>query len=323
MIGSDDTMSITNKIKAYITLLRPPIMFMDITLPAAAAILAAYFATGALPELLPLVLATIGGFFAITSAYTFNDVVDIDIDTINLPDRPLPAHDISKRSAFLYALLLGLLSTACAVYLNLEAFAILIIATSVITLYTVVLKRKTPFSFISVGIAYGLVPVGIWLAIDPAGVLMPAISPYVLPLSGLLFGLMICMTDWGFTLAGVCRDVEGDRAKGAPTLPVTYGIPLTSKFILVIWVVGVLLSLAIGYAAGLGPVYFLIALASGIWMLGRCVRFIKKPEPELGGKLFVEGSNYRGVMFSAMIIDVLLLIYAGGYMSLTSLIFGA
>jgi len=297
-------------------------MFMDITLPAAAAILAAYFATGALPELLPFVLATIGGFCAITSAYTFNDVVDIDIDTINLPDRPLPSHDISKRSAFFYALLLGLISTACAVYLNLEAFVILIIATSVITLYTVVLKRKTPFSFISVGIAYGLVPVGIWLAIDPAGFLMPAASPYLLPLSGLLFGLMICMTDWGFTLAGVCRDVEGDRAKGAPTLPVTYGIPLTSKFILAIWVVGVLLSLAIGYAAGLGPVYFLIALVSGIWMLWRCVRFIKAPEPELGGKLFVEGSNYRGVMFSAMIIDVLLLIYAGGYMSLTNLIFG-
>ncbi|MCL2863590.1 MAG: UbiA family prenyltransferase [Methanimicrococcus sp.] len=316
-------MSITSKIKAYISLLRPPIMFMDITLPAAAAILAAYVAMGGLPEYLPFVLATIGGFCAITSAYTFNDVVDIDIDTINLPDRPLPSQEISKRSAFLYALLLGLISAACAVYLNLEAFVILIAATTVITLYTVVLKRKTPFSFISVGIAYGLVPVGIWLAIDPAGVLLPSVSPYLLPLSGLLFGLMICMTDWGFTLAGVCRDVEGDRAKGAPTMPVTYGIPLTAKFIAVIWVIGVILSLAIGCAAGLGPVYFLIALASGLWMLWRCARFIKAPEPELGGKLFVEGSNYRGVIFSAMILDVLLLIYMGGYSGLASLIFGA
>ena len=316
-------MSITSKIKAYITLLRPPIMFMDITLPAAAAILAAYFSTGALPGLLPFILATIGGFCAITSAYTFNDVIDIDIDTINLPNRPLPSHEISKRSAFLYAFFLGLISAACAVSLNLEAFVILIAATAVITLYTVILKRKTPFSFISVGIAYGLVPAGIWLAIDPAGVLMPAVSPYLLPLSGLLFGLMICMTDWGFTLAGVCRDVEGDREKGAPTLPVTYGIPITSKFILAIWTIGVLLSLAIGYAAGLGPVYFLIALASGIWMLWRCVRFIKTPKPELGGKLFVEGSNYRGVMFSAMIVDVFLLIYGSGYTDLMSLIFGA
>jgi len=314
-----DTLSLTNKIKAYITLLRPPIMFMDITLPAATVILASYFATGALPELLPFVLATIGGFCAITSAYTFNDVFDVDIDAINLPNRPLPSHEISQRSAFFYAVFLGLISAACALYLSLEAFVILIIATAVISLYTVLLKRKTPFSFVSVGIAYGLVPVGIWLAIDPSGILMPAVSPYLLPLPGLLFGLMICMTDWGFTLAGVCRDVEGDRAKGAPTFPVTYGIPKTAKFILVIWVIGVLLSLAIGFTANLGPIYYIIASASGIWMLWRCTLFIKKPEPELGGKLFVEGSNYRGVMFTALIIDVFLLIYVNGYTGLAGL----
>lgn len=300
-------------------MLRPPIMFMDITLPASAAILAAYFATGALPEFLPLVLATIGGFFAITSSYTFNDVVDVDIDLINLPSRPLPSGEVSRVSAFIYATLLALVAVAVSLYLNPEAFVVLLIALGVITLYSVYFKRKTPFSFIPVGIAYGLVPVGIWLAIDPAGVLLPSVSPYFLPVPGILFGLMICMTDWGFTLAGVCRDVEGDRAKGAPTLPVTYGIPFTSKFILVIWIIGILLSLAIGFTAGLGPVYFLLALASGVWMLLRCIRFIKNPEPALGGKLFVEGSNYRGVMFSAMIIDVILLIYANGYFSLAGL----
>ncbi|WNY28963.1 Protoheme IX farnesyltransferase [Methanimicrococcus stummii] len=297
-------------------------MFMDITLPAAAAILAAYFATGALPEFLPFVLATIGGFCAITSAYTFNDVIDIDIDAINLPNRPLPSQEVTQRSAFFYALLLGLISAACALYLNPEAFAVLIIATAVITLYTVYFKRHTPFSFIPVGIAYGLVPIGIWLAMDPAGILMPSLSPYFLPIPGILFGLMICMTDWGFTLAGVCRDVEGDRAKGAPTLPVTYGIPMTSKFILAIWIIGVLISLAIGYTANLGPIYFIVASVSGIWMIWRCIHFIKNPEPELGGKLFVEGSNYRGVMFSAMIIDVILLIYVNGYGGLVSMIFG-
>ena len=298
-------------------------MFMDITLPAAAAILAAYFAMGALPEFLPFVLVTIGGFCAITSAYVFNDVVDIDIDAINMPDRPLPSNEVTKKSAFIYALSLGLISALCALYLNLEAFAVLIVATLVISLYTLVFKRTTPFSFVSVGIAYGLVPIGIWFAIDPAGILMPSVSPYMIPLTGILFGLMICMTDWGFTLAGVCRDVEGDRAKGAPTFPVKYGIPLTAKFILAIWAIGVLLSLAIGYAANLGPLYFVIALISGIWMLWRCTLFIKDPKPELGGKLFVEGSNYRGVMFSAMIIDVVLLIYVSGYSGLTNMILGA
>ena len=301
-------------------MLRPPIMFMDLTLPAATVILASYFSTGGLPSLWIFLLATLGGFFAITSSYVFNDLVDVDIDSINLPFRPLPSGDVTSLEAFIYATILALVAVFISFYLNPESFVVLLIALGVITLYSVFFKRKTPFSFVSVGIAYGLVPVGIWLAVDPAGILTNAVSPYLLPLSGLLFGLMICMTDWGFTLAGVSRDVEGDRAKGAPTLPVTYGIPATSKFILVIWIMGVLFSLAIGYTAHLGPIYFIFALLSGFWMIGRCIRFIKNPEPELGGKLFVEGSNYRGVMFSAMMIDVILLIFIDGYPSLTGLL---
>ena len=300
-------------------MLRPPIMFMDLTLPAATIILASYFATGGLPNIWLFLLATLGGFVAITSSYVFNDLVDVDIDSINLPYRPLPSGNVSWLEAFIYATVLALIAVVISFILNPESFVVLLIALGVITLYSVFFKRTTPFSFVFVGIAYGLVPIGIWLAFDPAGVLTPAVSNWLLPLPGLLFGLMICMTDWGFTLAGVCRDVEGDREKGAPTLPVTYGIPVTSKFILVIWIMGLLFSLAIGYTANLGPIYFIIALLSGFWMIGRCIRFIKNPEPELGGKLFVEGSNYRGVMFSAMMIDVILLIFVNGYPSLTSL----
>ncbi|WNY26507.1 Protoheme IX farnesyltransferase 1 [Methanolapillus ohkumae] len=317
-------------------MLRPEIAFMDITLPASSALLAFYFATGGLPELGLFLLATIGGFFAITSSYVFNDCVDVDIDLINLPSRPLPSGQVSRKNAFLYATALALIAVFISYFLNPESFVVLLIALFIITLYSVFFKRKTPFSFIPVGLAYGLVPIGIWLAFAPAGILTPSIGPYftgmvssigdvpltyLLPLPALFFGLMICMTDWGFTLAGVSRDVEGDRQKGAPTLPVTYGIPLTAKFILIIWTIGILLSIAIGLSAHLGPLYFIAALLSGLWMLRHCLRFIQNPVPELGGKLFVDGSNYRGVMFSAMILDILLLVFVDVYPSLSE-IFG-
>ena len=307
----------------YIKMLRPEISFMDITLPASAAMLAAFYAAGDLPMLLPFLLAVIGGFFAITSSYIFNDCFDVDIDMINLPNRPIPSGAVSWKQAFIYATSLALIAVFISFYLNPESFGIFLIALGVITLYSVFFKRTTPFSFVFVGIAYGLVPIGIWLAFDPAGFITNwqlNVGNINLPVPAILFGLMICMTDWGFTLAGVSRDIEGDRAKGAPTLPVTYGIPLTSKFILLIWVAGLLLSLAIGLTAGLGPFYFIIALVSGFWMILRCLRFIKNPVPELGGKLFIEGSNYRGIMFSAMIIDILLLIFIKNYPSIFSLI---
>jgi len=298
------------ELSPYLRLLRPELYCMDLTLPASSAILASYLATGGLPELIPFLIAVIGGFAAITSSYVFNDCCDIDIDSINLPDRPLPNEAISKKSALLYTSFLFLIASAAALYLNPESFMVLVLAVGIITIYSALAKRSTFLSFIPVGLAYGLVPIGIWLGFDPAGILKGN-DGVILPAAGICFGLMICVTDWAFTLGGVSRDVEGDRLKGAPTLPVTYGIPFTSKFVTFWWIIGIICSVIIGWTAGLGPVFFAGALASGFWMLAQCFDFIKNPTPERGGKLFLNGSNYRAVMFGSMILDVLLCIQIG------------
>jgi 4-hydroxybenzoate polyprenyltransferase len=51
-------------------------------------------------------------------------------------------------------------------------------------------------------------------------------------------------------------------------------------------------------------------------MLVQCFGFIKHPTPERGGALFLNGSNYRAIMFGSMILDVALCIYAGAYTSI-------
>ena len=311
-------MSLTARIgelSPYLQLLRPELYYMDLTLPASSAILASYLASGGLPELSPFIIAVIGGFAAITSSYVFNDCCDVDIDTINLPDRPLPSSTVSKKTALTYAIFLLVIAGAAATYLNPESLLVLLIAAGTITVYSIFAKRSTFLSFVPVGISYGLVPVGVWLAFDPAGILKGS-DGTILPLAGICFGLMMCVTDWAFTLGGVARDVEGDRLKGAPTMPVTYGIPFTAKFVTFWWIVGVIASVIIGWSAGLGPVYFAGALASGLWMLSQCFDFIRHPTPERGGSLFLNGSNYRAVMFGSMILDVVLCIYLEAYTSI-------
>lgn len=295
-------------VRAYIDMLRPEIADMDLALPAASALLAAYLISGGMPPLFPFILAVVGAYFAITSSYVFNDYCDVDIDKINLPNRPLPSSRISRKNALAYALVLMVIASTVAAYLNPESLVVFIIAAGVITLYSSVAKRSTFLSFVPVGISYGLVPIGVWLAFDPAGILKGN-DGVILPLPAIFLGLMICVTDWGFTLSGVARDVEGDRAKGAPTVPVTFGVPATSKFIFMCWLVGVAASLVIGYTAHLGPLYFAGALLGGGWILWQSIDFIKNPLPERGGKLFLQGSRYRGVMFGSLIIDVLLLIF--------------
>ncbi len=297
-------------------MLRPEIADMDLALPAASALLASYLLAGAFPPLIPFIIAVIGGYAAITSSYVFNDCCDIDIDEINLPNRPLPSSNISKKQALFYSLFLAIIASVTALYLNPESFVILLIAVTTISIYSIVAKRMTFLSFLPVGIAYGLVPIGIWLAFDPAGILKESVDSLILPIPAIFLGMMMCVTDWGFTLSGVARDVEGDRAKGAPTFPVTFGVPATSKFVTLCWVAGFVASIVIGWTAHLGPIFFAGAIFAGTWMLTQSFDFIKNPLPERGGRLFLQGSRYRSVLFVSLIVDVVLSTIFTSYVSI-------
>ncbi len=165
---------------------------------------------------------------AITSSYVYNDCCDIDVDSIAMPDRPLPSAMLSKREAQLWSLFLFLVAAAIALYLNPESFVILLAATLLITIYSAWAKRNTPFSWIFVGLSFGLVPLGVWLALEPAGLLKagPGLHP-----AALILAAMIVITDWGFTNCDASRDVAGDKEKGIPTTPATYGIAATAKMV--------------------------------------------------------------------------------------------
>jgi 4-hydroxybenzoate polyprenyltransferase len=293
----------SSRIRAYWELLRPPLAPMDLAMPAAAALLASYAVSGSLPPMISFIIATIGAYCAITSSYVYNDCCDIDVDRVAMPGRPLPAASLSKRDAQIWSLLLFMIAAAVALYLNPESFACLVLATVLITIYSAWAKRNTPFSWIFVGLSFGLVPLGVWLAMEPAGFLKagPGLHP-----AGAILALMICITDWGFTNCDASRDVSGDREKGIPTTPATYGIPATAKMVAAFWIVGVALSLAMGISAGLGPIYMAAAALAGGWLLLQNLDFVRNSNAQRGDKLFYQSANYRAVLFAALIADVLL-----------------
>ncbi len=292
-----------SRFQAHIKLLRPPLAPMDLAMPAAAALLAVYAVQGALPPLLPFIIASIGAYCAITSSYVYNDCCDIDVDSIAMPDRPLPSAMLSKREAQLWALFLFLVAAAVALYLNPESFVILLVATLLITIYSAWAKRNTPFSWIFVGLSFGLVPLGVWLALEPAGLLKdgPGLHP-----AALILAAMIVITDWGFTNCDASRDVDGDKEKGIPTTPATYGIAATARMVAGFWVVGIILSLALGLSANLGWLYLAVAAGAGGWLLLQNRDFVRHPTAKRGEELFYQSANYRAVLFAAIIADVLL-----------------
>ncbi len=289
--------------RAHIELLRPPLAAMDLAMPAASALLASYAVNGALPPLLPFLIATMGAYLAITSSYVYNDCCDIDVDRIGMPDRPLPSARLSKRNAQAWSLLLFLLAAAAALYLNPESFVALIAATMLITIYSAWAKRRTPFSWVFVGLSFGLVPFGVWLAMEPAGILKAGLGLHP---SSVILAAMICITDWGFTNCDASRDVAGDKEEGIPTTPATYGIPATARMVAFFWLIGVILSVALGLFAGLGWLYLAAAGAAGGWLLWQNLDFVRNPTAQRGARLFYQSANYRAVLFAAMIADVLL-----------------
>ena len=295
-----------NRLRAHISLLRPPLAPMDLAMPAASALLAVYAVDGALPPLLPFIIATIGAYCAITSSYVYNDCCDIDVDSIAMPDRPLPAAMLSKRDAQLWSLFLFLVAAATAIYLNPESFVILLLATMLITIYSAWAKRNTPFSWVFVGLSFGLVPLGVWLALEPAGLLKsgPGLHP-----AAIILTAMIIITDWGFTNCDASRDVAGDKEKGIPTTPATYGIAVTARMVAGFWVVGVILSLALGFSANLGWLYLAAAAGAGGWLLLKNLDFVRHPTAKRGEEFFYQSANYRAVLFAAIIVDVLLQIW--------------
>ncbi len=281
-------------ILAYIKIMRPELAFMDLTLPVACAFFASFVGSGTFPELYLFFKAIFGAYFAIVGSYVLNDFFDVDVDRINLPNRSLPLGELKKYNALFFSILLYLISILLFISINLESTLVVLAAIIIITSYSGYFKRKTPLSFIPVGLAYGLVPLGVWLAFS--GISLPVI----------LFSLMIGITDLGFTNLDASRDVYGDKKSDIPTLPVTLGIPFVSKFVLVCWTIGIALSILIWYVADLWYVYLMSAILAALWFLRRYWEFLQSPTPKLGEKLFFDASSYRGFLFVALIIDIII-----------------
>ena len=285
------------KAKGFWLIVRPHLALMTLTLAAVVSLLAQFSVFGVFPDVLVFVMTVIAAYCAVVGSYVFNDVCDVDIDAVNFPDRAIPSCSLTVREAFGFSVLLYVFSLVIFLFLSLYSFVVVLCAISIITVYSWYWKRKTCFSFIPVGVSYGLVPLGVWLVFSSEITLVPV-----------LFGVMICVSDWGFTNSDASRDVVADKKKGAPTFPVTYGVSATTRLIFVCWVVGVLLSVCIGFFAQLSFLYFFVACGAGVWVLWKSVVFMRDPRPEMGGRFFLQASKYRAVLFFVMIVDVVLLL---------------
>jgi protoheme IX farnesyltransferase len=294
------------RVSAYVALTKPRIIELLLVTTVPAMVLA----WRNVPAMEPLefswlvVVTLIGGSLAAGAANAINCYLDRDIDELMVRTRrrPLPAHQIPPDDALVFGLVLAVVSFGVlAVATNLVAafLALLAIAFYVIV-YTLLLKRSTPQNIVLGGAAGALPPVIGWAAVT-GDITLPAL---------LLFAVVFYWTPphfWALSLR-----IRGDyETAGVPMLPVTHGVPETTRQIALYSVLMVALSLVFFAVARMGLVFLAGAVLLGGLFLFQAFAMWREGTDRRAVRLYKYSITYLTGLFALIVLDVAVLLPFG------------
>jgi 4-hydroxybenzoate polyprenyltransferase len=213
-----------------------------------------------------------------------NQICDLTNDRINKPHRALPSRKLTLRQAWIFTALAYALALAMVAMVNLETFAIYVMATLATVTYSappIRLKRHPVGSNLIIALVRGwLLKVAGWAAV---ATVMHSIEPWYI---GFIYFVFLL----GATTTKDFADIEGDRAAGCITLPVKYGALWSARAItpsfLVPWLLmplGVALHVLSGDPLGI----LVLSVIMVVW--GGYVAHLINQDPH---RLVTEGENH-------------------------------
>jgi len=151
------------------------------------------------------------GFAISASSMVLNDIIDIEIDRVNQPARPLPSGRLSTRAAWACYVALLSVGLAASLYGGIDSFVVAALAAAASALYNAKLKLAGFPGNIAVAFLTSLPLLYAFTLIDKPNPAVP------------IFWAMVFLTVLGREIAKDIADVEGDSIKGARTIPILYG----------------------------------------------------------------------------------------------------
>ncbi|MBI4493154.1 MAG: protoheme IX farnesyltransferase [Chloroflexi bacterium] len=282
------------QLRAYLILAKPRI----VSLVLFTALVACFAAAQGQPPLGTVLLLVVSGSLSAGGAAALNHYFERDIDARmgRTRRRPLASGQIRHPSLVLLggmaAIVVGV-ALAGAVNLALAGFE-LAGAFVYAAIYTLWLKRRTALNIVIGGAAGGSAVLGGWAAVDPGLGLVP----------WLLAGLVFAWTPAHFWSLALARSGEYERA-GVPMLPALVGPRGVAWWVAVHILATVALSIGIGVAAHLGPLYFVAALAAAVGFLRAGVQLVQRPGAVTGWRLFKFSGIYLGLVFLGLLAETL------------------
>lgn len=232
-------------------------------------------------------------------ANTLTNYIDRDIDAVmnRTKLRPLPTHRISPASrALIFGLILSVISLLLAASLNLLSFIFLLLGIfDNVIIYSRIMKRRSPLNIIMGGFSGGM----------PVLIGYVAVTNEVTIFSLLLAAIVVIWTPthiWSLALHS-----KEDYAKvNVPMLPVVVKERTAVRIIAITSILMVVFSLVIPLYYSLGSTYFISAAILGVAMLVLNLWLFLKPTKEVSWIVFKASSPYLGLIFTALILDVLI-----------------
>jgi protoheme IX farnesyltransferase len=288
-----DRSSLRERVSAYVALTKPRIIELLLVTTVPAMVLAAQ----GVPRLDLVLWTLLGGSLAAGAANAINCYFDRDIDLLmtRTRRRPLPSDQVNPEDALVFGLLLGIVAFGVMAFLvNLvAAFLTLVAMAFYVVVYTLLLKRSTPQNIVLGGAAGALPPVIGWSAVT-GDIGLPSL---------VLFAIVFYWTPphfWALSLR-LRRDYAAARV---PMLPVTHGVPETTRQIALYSVLMVCLTLVFFSVARMGLVFLGGALVLGGLFLLQAFAMWREGTDARAVRLYRYSITYLTALFALIILDV-------------------
>jgi 4-hydroxybenzoate polyprenyltransferase and related prenyltransferases len=231
-------------------------------------VLAGHYVSSAGNPMPQALLAFLTAYCLNGSSMVVNDLIDLEVDRVNAPERPLPSGAVGVREAVAFAAFLGALGLASSIPLGPVPFAIALAFYSIALAYNVRLK-----------------PLGL---LGNAAVSSTVAAPFLfgsamaagVPEAGAVtLALLAGISNLGREVVKGIADVEGDRFRGLRTVALMRGERAAAALGAFFVIAAVALS-PLPYLLGvLGWAYLPVVLAADAGFVYSSISIVRDPSP--------------------------------------------
>tara|TARA_B100001057_G_scaffold110590_2_gene108638 strand:+ start:4215 stop:5096 length:882 start_codon:yes stop_codon:yes gene_type:complete len=247
------------------------------------------------PPLELIIYTLLGGTLLAVSANVLNQIFEIETDRLmeRTANRPLVKGEITKNSAYVYSIFLGVSGFLILYTQTTELAAFIALSANIFYsfIYTLFLKPRTNQNIV-IGGAAGAAPVLIGWS---------ATGTNLETASWLLFLLVFLWTPAHFWALSIDK-LNDYKHANFPMLPTQESYKRTSIFIGMYSCATVLTSLLLAPILQLGIIYLFLALIFGIYLMYKSYQLYQKKIKAIS--YFVFSNTYLAVIFLSMVADI-------------------